>query len=240
MIWNGTEYCMALFSFLEGIPASETSQTDGQRRNIGSVLARLDKALLSCDHPVPPGALLWDMIRAVEISPVANTIQDDHLRQTVRGVFDDFETRALPVLNSLPHQLIHNDFHAGNVLVDSRDQSVATGIIDFGDIVKAPRIIDLAVAVARHASGKNPIEDGAQIVMAYHAQSPLLLPEVEILYDLACTRLAMRIAIWSWRLDRDDPRVDVKIIRHAADWLAMLQQTGRDAACRVFRNVCAL
>ena len=59
-----------------------------------------------------------------------------------------FTEHARPALPGLRAQAIHNDLNLYNVLVDPRDHDVIAGILDFGDMVRAPLVNDLAVAAS--------------------------------------------------------------------------------------------
>ena len=84
-----------------------------------------------------------------------------------------------------------------------------SGFIDFGDALKAPRIIEVATAAAYlRAGGENPLKFIEAFVKGYHQRSPLSETELNLLFDLIRTRLAMTLIILYWRLtarDEDDP-----------------------------------
>ena len=63
-----------------------------------------------------------------------------------------------PRLNALPWQVIHNDANDHNVIVSADRRTVS--LIDFGDIVYAPRVCGLAVACAYAMLGQ--AEPGAR------------------------------------------------------------------------------
>ena len=48
---------------------------------------------------------------------------------------------------TLPAQTIHNDGHWGNVLCDPAAPDTITGVIDFGDQVEGPLVVDLATSM---------------------------------------------------------------------------------------------
>jgi Ser/Thr protein kinase RdoA (MazF antagonist) len=99
---------------------------------------------------------------------------------------------------NLPRQVIHNDVNPYNVLVDKTNGEI-TGIIDFGDLILAPRINDLAIALSYHV-GK---ADGARLVRAglagFRRHVQLTEAEMACLGTLVRIRLAMTVAITEWR-----------------------------------------
>jgi Ser/Thr protein kinase RdoA (MazF antagonist) len=100
----------------------------------------------------------------------------------------------------LRSQVIHDDLHSGNVLVDSDSHTTITGVIDFGDIVRSPLIVDVAVAAAYLiADGQDPLVDIVGFLSAYNRLRPLQKEEVALLYDLILTRNVMTLVIGGWR-----------------------------------------
>ena len=63
-------------------------------------------------------------------------------------LLEGFERHAVPLLRGLRRQVIHNDFNPHNVLADAVDDTRIAGVIDFGDMVHAPLVQDLATACA--------------------------------------------------------------------------------------------
>ena len=104
-----------------------------------------------------------------------------------------------PHLHHLPHQVIHNDFNTGNVLVDPDDPDFVTGILDFGDVIRTIRVADVAVATSYLLyplrgtwSSVQPFIDG------YAETVPLTPSELLVLRDLVLCRFAQRIVIYQW------------------------------------------
>jgi Ser/Thr protein kinase RdoA (MazF antagonist) len=96
--------------------------------------------------------------------------------------------------------VIHNDFNFSNVMVD-KHRSEITGVLDFGDMVHAPLIYDLAVALAYQFSGDD--DEALAIINAftlrYHRVFPLEIQELELLYDLIAARQILSLLITQWR-----------------------------------------
>jgi Ser/Thr protein kinase RdoA (MazF antagonist) len=144
-----------------------------------------------------------------------------------------FTDHVLPRLASVRAQVIHNDYHFYNVLVDSAECTRITGIIDFGDMLHAPLVGEVATAAAFQMTGNaDPFEGPAQFVGAYHATLPLNDLELDILPDLMATRHLITALITEWRAARY-PANRTYIMRHnPAAWeaLSQLADVPRDAA----------
>jgi Ser/Thr protein kinase RdoA (MazF antagonist) len=114
-----------------------------------------------------------------------------------------FADDVRPRLDTLRSQTVHNDFNPHNLLVSPVDSDEIAGVIDFGDMVRGPLVQDLATASAYQIPPRgHPLEGAARVASAFDAVYPLSTDELEILPDLIKTRLALSIAITSWRSAR--------------------------------------
>ena len=105
-----------------------------------------------------------------------------------------FAERVLPRLRELPAQAIHNDANEHNVLVGGDGR--VSGLIDFGDLCRAPRVCGLAVACAYAMTALAvPEREVLPLVAGYHELAPLHPEELALLGDLIRTRLAVSIAM---------------------------------------------
>jgi Ser/Thr protein kinase RdoA (MazF antagonist) len=157
------------------------------------------------------------------------TVQLDSLvEKPRRALAQSFMTRftdhVLPLLASLRSQVIHNDYHLYNVLVAPDDQARITGIIDFGDMLHAPLVGEVATAAAFHMTGSaDPFDGPAQFIGAYQAVLPLTELEQDIVGDLMATRHLITALISEWRALRY-PENRAYIMRHnPAAWEALSQ-----------------
>jgi Ser/Thr protein kinase RdoA (MazF antagonist) len=194
----------------------------------GEALARLDAALRGYTCPGENPVLLWDLQRAGDLRPLLPCIDDEEIRQLVNGAIDDFDAHVVPA--ALPVQAIHGDANPENVLVTGS----GIAFIDFGDMVRAPRIFDVAIAAAylRCTDGDDPLPFIRPFVAAYHAIAPLRDDESRLLFDLVRARLATTVTLLYWRLrdrpaDDDYRRKSLQVERTASRFLAALGRMGR-------------
>ncbi|WP_162419670.1 phosphotransferase [Microvirga brassicacearum] len=203
-----------VLSFLQGEPLYRVPTSAMLRRNLGRDAARLDLALRGFFHPAAGHELMWDLKHAIRVRDLLVHIQDREQRALAERFLDNFETNALPVLPRLRAQVIHNDLNPHNVLVSTSEHSRIAGIIDFGDMVHAPLVNNLAVAAAYQlASTGHPLEAMADLIAAYHSVLPLEPIELEILFDLIATRMVLTVAITGWRAARH-PENEAYILRN--------------------------
>lgn len=199
---NGTEFRLRVATWLRGEPLESFEVRTQTAKRVGFSLGRLDRALSNFAHPADRPTLLWDMHRAGELVDLTEHIGDARLRQRVQTVLATFRDHTSAELKTLPRQVIHNDANPSNILL-SEDSATAT-IIDFGDMMRAARIIEVATAASYLRFIDDPMRFIAPLVSAYHAENPLLSEEFAVLFDLVRTRLAMTITILYWRLSARD------------------------------------
>lgn len=221
---DGTRTTVRMYSYLEGIQIRETPRTKAQRMAMGRGLAGLNLALRGFTHPAAAHDLLWNVSAAHRLSVQLASLTEGPRRTLAQSFMTRFTEIVLPRLPSLRAQVLHNDYHLYNVLVAPDDQARITGIIDFGDMLHAPLVGEVATAAAFHMTGNaDPFEGPAQFVGAYQAVLPLTDPEQEIVADLMATRQLVTALISEWRALRY-PENRAYIMRHnPAAWEALSQ-----------------
>lgn len=222
-----------LVTWLDGVVMRSRPVTAALARDFGACAARLGRALADFRHPGAEHSLLWDMRRAGRVRELTHYIADRGLRRRVGDCLDRFLEEQLPLFPELRSQVVHNDLNPENVLLVADDDSRVAGVIDFGDMVASPLIVDVAVAASylRNFDG-DPLVYLREFVAAYEAVTPLEARERALLLDLVRVRLAMTTAILHWRLAErgpDDPYLTGATASEstAARFLERLDDTGR-------------
>jgi len=223
-------YRLRVVSWVSGKPLESLPFDTVRSGELGTALAYLDNALAGYSHPGKNPVLLWDLQRTPELRQVVGSISDSLLRGRVERAVTDFERRVLPALGQLRSQVIHADANPGNILLT--DDGI--GFIDFGDMIRAPLVFEVAIAASYLRSFEaDPLQFIAPFIAAYHAVMPLSDLEANLLYDLVRARLAMTVTMLYWRLsvrDEDDPyrKKALEIEGGAERYLALLDSLGRD------------
>lgn len=230
---DGRTCIVRLFTYLEGVPAKGTRHGPAQRAALGASLAELDLALRDFADPGASHDLLWNVARADRLAHLVDEIVSEPRRKLADQFMRRYVSGTLPRLGALRAQVIHNDFHLYNILVDAEDTDRVTGVIDFGDLVHAPLIGEVGTAAAYHMAGaEDPLAAVAEFVGAYHAVLPLLPEEQDILVDLVAARHLVTVLISEWRSQRY-PENYAYIMRHnpaAWDGLSLLADLSRENA----------
>jgi len=136
----------SLLTYVDGTPLDRCTPAPAFARDIGRLLGRVDAALAR----LPDGR---DAI-AHEITDLASARDRLAACRRIAGfpwqrVEDGLEdaARAVGAWAGLPRQVIHGDCSRGNVISSADGNRFA--LIDFGDAGAAPRIADVAIALAQ-------------------------------------------------------------------------------------------
>ncbi len=202
LIYDGeVAHVCRVVSYLQGTLLSELSMSSKVAQNLGECAAKLDLAMADFRHPGDSPLLLWDLQRAADLRDLLSYIEPAELRAAVTACLDDFDTRVAPALPALRRQVIHSDLHGDNVLADSQQQDLISGVIDFGDMLRAPLIMEVAVAASYLRSEEgDALSLVAPFIAAYNSLLPLQADEIELLFDLVRARLSATISILRWRV----------------------------------------
>ena len=213
---DGQRHVVRLLTYLPGNVLASAERTSGQVPAIGRLLGELSVALSSFAHPAAADEILWDMQRAAKLLSLTSSISSPDLRTQVEAILSLFAEEIAPRQAALERQIVHNDFNPSNLLVASNDPDRIVGILDFGDMMEAPRIFDVAVACAYHVPAEGPpLRFVAGMIAAYQAVHPLAKGEIPLLFDLVATRHAMTIAISEWRARRHPENAAYVLRNHA-------------------------
>lgn len=237
---DGQRSIARVLSYLPGQLLEDATVHPVLMREVGAVAARLARALRSFFHPAARHELLWDLTQASGLLTRTHHIEDVGRRNLVERVLRHFEAEVLPLLSQQRSQVIHNDVSEMNTLVDA---GRVTGVIDFGDLIHAPLICDLAVPVSELiVAHPDPIAVAAEIAAGYHAITPLEDDELGLIFDLAATRCAMSVAVANWRVC-DHPENSEYImsgVEGTAELLGQMQEWGGEAMSAGIRRACAM
>ena len=211
---DGASHTVRLMSFLDGVVAGSRPEFDTPafRRNTGATLARLDSALRSFFHPAARQDHPWDLSRTPRLLEYARHIEPESARRNVVSIMERLRDHTLPACATLRHQVIHQDAHTWNLVVDPADPTEISGIIDFGDMVHGPLISELAIAAYLGGRADPSPENLIDIAVGYDAVVPLERGDAEVMFDLVLGRMAMTLTIAEARaaLFPDEPFYDTE------------------------------
>jgi hydroxylysine kinase len=233
---------LRVLTWLEGTPLHTVQGGAALRRETGRMLARLTVALKGLDHPEADHFLLWDIKQFPSLAAIVPAIAEESLRAEVQAEIERFTSEVAPRLAGLPTQIVHSDFNPHNLLVDPADGSRITGILDFGDMVRTPRICDLAIAASYQIGANDPLGSLSDLIGGYHAVLPLGPVEIDLLFDLITARMITTLAITNWRaaLYPENARYILRNAASARAGLAAFRAIDRGLATETFARACGM
>lgn len=192
---TGSDRLVWVISRLPGICyALAAPKTATLIADVGHRLGQLALALKGFVHPNLDREFKWDLMQADWIKPELTCIADKARQDILADICDGFDAISHR-LTKLPLQAVHNDANDYNILVDGRlGQHSVSGLIDFGDMCRAPRVCDLAIAAAYIVlDHPKPEAALAAFVAGYHSENPLSTQEVDLIWPLLRMRLAVSV-----------------------------------------------
>jgi 4-aminobutyrate aminotransferase-like enzyme/Ser/Thr protein kinase RdoA (MazF antagonist) len=164
----------------------------------GGRIAQLDRALAGFFHPALAQPIAWDVRRAPSLLPVVPQVRSAAVRRLLSNALDPIQP-LLVRLRGLRSQAIHGDCHGRNLIVNEEGDA-CLGIIDLGDMIHAPLVLEIAVTM-----GEFLVDDVAsldtlpELLAGYTSVQPLDHADINVLYDLITARIAIGVLIQTWR-----------------------------------------
>ena len=196
---GGLTFRVRALRYLPGVPLNEAPEDARLMRNLGRDLAKLNIALRGFFHPAARHAIAWDSQNLDQLASLCDYLEDVSVRDIAVKYLDRFSEMVKPRLSGCRAQVIHNDVSFHNALIDPDHPYEISGIFDFGDMLFAPLIQDLAVTAAEVPIGsKNYFGRAADIVAGFNEVTPLERQELGLLPDLIMGRLVIGLLIKAW------------------------------------------
>ncbi len=241
---QGKRHMIRLLIFIEGdvLEYASVHCFAKTRYNLGAFVAHMDLALRNFFHPHANNNVhMWDLSRCLELRPYAHYIEDTEVRQLCEAVLDRAETDTLLRLSRTRHQLIHQDAHCGNVLVNPADSGEIAGIIDFGDMLFGSIVSDLVVAAdCYQEQEEDPLQVLCDVAAGFDSVLPLEENEIDLVYDVALIRVVNNLVIINAR-EAEQAEGEELHLENTGKYdrvLKLLLGFGREKAIRRLREAC--
>uniref|UniRef100_UPI00257F9671 aminotransferase class III-fold pyridoxal phosphate-dependent enzyme n=1 Tax=Candidatus Borrarchaeum sp. TaxID=2846742 RepID=UPI00257F9671 len=241
-----TSHFVRLVTFIPGkVFAKVNPHNKELLYDFGRFVGETSKLLESFNHTAANRKLYWDLKLAYNIiNKYKEHISDLEKRLIVEHFLNEYKINVLPNLSNLRTSVIHNDFNDYNVIVNrgKSPNQYQFGIIDFGDMVYSHTIFELAVATTYAILGKkNPIKEAAHVINGYHSVYPLNELELELLFNLICTRLCMSVSIAAYQQKIEPENEYLKVSEKPAwETLKLLKDVHPRFSNYVFRYACKM
>ena len=178
--FGGREHRVRLFRYLEGTPLSEFRRRPPALLDaIGRLAGRLRRALRGFEHPaLDLQEIPWAPRHAGAVIGAAAAIVPEPDRRRVYRTVAAEVLPDLPRLLALPAAAIHNDLNDDNLILTAGEPESATperlAVLDFGDAVRAPSLIEGATAALYAALGtREPLRAAAAVLAGFARERPV-------------------------------------------------------------------
>jgi hydroxylysine kinase len=198
----GQEHMMRVLSYVDGVPLSScVSPSLETARNAGKFQAQVALSLASFSHPDEDYFLVWDMTNGLIGDSALWAFGQPDIRALENQLRPYFSGHVLPAFKQLRSQVIHGDAHTGNLLIAEGVPEEISGLIDFGDMVRAPLVCDAAILALGFAEGaSDPMRICAAAAGGFNEVYPLKQGECDLLYDAMLMREALSVLLFDFRI----------------------------------------
>jgi 4-aminobutyrate aminotransferase-like enzyme/Ser/Thr protein kinase RdoA (MazF antagonist) len=187
---QGEAFPVIVLSWLDGGVLGEATLPPPALYGLGKLLARLGLALRGFVNGAPARRdLVWDVRNVLRLAPQAEALPPED-RGLAGSILARHAAVTLPAMRQMRCQIVHGDVHPYNALLGP--DGCVSGIIDFGDMVHGPLILELANAAGDFLTpSQDPAETIFEMVRGFHSVTPLEEREADALIDLIELRLLM-------------------------------------------------
>ncbi len=193
-----------VLTYLAGMPMScGPLSSAALAGNAGIFLGRIATTLRNYTHPRENYFMPWNMTNGL--------LDKDEIwscgGEDIRALESELRPGCRQTVAALMQQrmqVVHNDAHQDNLLIDNPDSEQVTGMIDFGDLVRTALVCDLAILCLAFAETSSTAETSvANVVAGYHAEYPLLKQEVDLVYETMLTRETLAVLLFDFKIALD-------------------------------------
>jgi len=200
---TGVPHYVRLLTYVAGTPMDAVEPpSDEQIIEIGSLTARICVAMKAFKHPAAKLFMPWDIMNGLVI---CDEFRDKYilpdLTDRCAPHLDRLRDVSLPMMAKLPTQVVHNDAHLGNLLTDPARANSVVGVIDFGDVVDRPLVVDHSSTLASIIEMNADVTGCSRLILeGFEAHCAVSDEEVSLLYDALFARLALSVQLFQFRL----------------------------------------
>ena len=194
---RGVKHALRVVTYLDGIPYAEGAFPDAENlQKIGAFQAAAVKAFAGFEHKASRHFMPWNLSNGIAVSRDLWANAADDARALAAPLLPRLRHEVLPKLNASRSQIIHNDGHPYNLLRSNAVSQDVIGLIDFGDMVYAPIINDLAVTASTfQRRDKKNLDIVENLLIGFHRTHPLSDTQVSLLWDAMTLRVLITILL---------------------------------------------
>ena len=199
----GKTHFVRMISYLHGrVMSAVNPHTPEMLLDFGKFVGSISASLADFDHPATHREFYWDLRKALStIGRFKEHISNKEKQELVEYFSNLYKTMISPRLKDLRKSVIHNDVNNDNIIINNpHDETRSFGILDFGDMVYSHTINELAITIAYVMLDKpDPLAAAQKVIAGYNSVFPITEMEVELLFPLACIRLATSVCVSAYQ-----------------------------------------
>ena len=222
-----------ILSYIEGKMYADSKNTIDLECSLGSYAGILSKELQNLGHEAAFRRFEWDPSSLDWIKNYINLFKSNR-KKIIQNNLNEYICFVKKNKSNLRYSLTHGDVNNYNLVVSNNK---IIGLLDYGDMIFAPTINDLAICLAYALMNKKNLYDSLKtIILNYHNQFPLTFNEIFSLMTIVKCRLTITVIMaekqikkfpknkylvisqkdaWSllYKLDKINPYIFVYLIR---------------------------
>ncbi|XP_076331911.1 serine/threonine-protein kinase ULK3-like isoform X2 [Tachypleus tridentatus] len=199
------DFAVRLFTFLPGTPLINVPYTEDVLFQTGRFLARYHSCIQGFhSKAIESRITVWSLYKFPYIKEFMVAIEEEEKRKLVTDVIEVFKNRVLPRVDNFPKGIIHGDFNENNVLiladVDKNEYKVC-GLLDFGDIHKAPLMFDVAVMMTYcmiECTTMDHLDAAGHALAGYLSEKTLTEEELSLLQVCIAARICQSLVMGAY------------------------------------------
>ena len=190
-------FAIRLLTYLEGDLLTNTPRSPELYQDVGRFLGQFSKAMQGYPADSVEGSdPLWKLDNVLACKAYLDDVADEDLRDQFERLYAYYEKNILPGLPGLRKAVIHSDANEQNFLIDPREPTKISALIDFGEMQYGSQINDLAITLAYGLLGESDVAmASAKIIEGYDREFKIEAQEREILFYLMAMRLVTTITM---------------------------------------------
>ncbi len=182
-----------VLSFLEGDMFAVRQNNDELCLNLAIFLGNLSLSLKKFKNISAKRKFIWDSSNISWIKQKVNLFEDKRKFKVLNSVLNSYEKNIKNIKNNLRYSVIHGDSNNYNIVVK---KNKVVGLLDYGDVIYAPTICELSVALAYSLMNcDNIIERSLMMIRAYNNVFPLKKNEIKSISTLIASRLLITVTM---------------------------------------------
>ena len=181
-----------ILHFFEGKMYALVKHNEHLEKSLGSMLGNLSNELKNLNNPAAFREFEWDPSNILLIQKNLKLFKDKKKDILLTNI-NEHNFFVKNNIKKLRYSLTHGDANNYNLVVKKNE---VVGLLDYGDMIYAPTINDLAVALSYALMNKNDLYSSLKnIVIAYHNKFSISFDEIFSLITLVKARLSITVVM---------------------------------------------